>query len=166
MKFKVGDKVKLNKNIRVFKYKRAGVSYNEIGEIISVDGRILYVQFPSRLCAWMGLEKDLELVNKGMFFKKLPNNYTGTIEVENGYIAEKEILDEEEKEYLSAVIKPFRNKIVHISKYSFGSYREYIFIHFKEAIDSFRLPKFEKSTMYKGMVVDKEYTLKELGLDV
>ena len=31
--------------------------------------------------------------------------------------------------------------------------------------DSFSLPCFKINTMYKGMVVDKKYTLKELELD-
>ena len=163
MDFKAGDKAKLNKNIRVFKYNRAGVSYDEIGKIISVDGRILYVQFPSRLGAWMGLEKELELVKENKTsFKKLPNDYTGTLEVENGYIVEKEILDEEEKEYLKAVIRPFKYKVASITKYK-DVEREFIDICLKnENID---LPYFKAGKMYKGMKLNKKYTLKELGLD-
>lgn len=125
------------------------------------DG-LLYVQFPSRLGdSWMGLEKELELVNKGMFFKKLPNNYTGTIEVENGYIVEKEILDEEEKKYLSAVIRPFKDRVEFISKNRFK--REYIAIKVEGEIIT--LPYFKANTMYKGMELCKKYILKELGLD-
>lgn len=165
MKFKVGDKVKLNKNIRMFKYNRAGVSYDEIGEIIRVfDDKELRVRFPSHN-NWCGLEQELELVNKDKtFFKKLPNNYTGTIEVENGFIQEKEILDEEEKEYLSAVIRPFRDKVISISKEDYYDRNCYINIELKK--QNIDLPYFKISAMYKGMVADKKYTLKELGLDV
>ena len=95
------------------------------------------------------------------FFKKLPNDYTGTIEVENGYIVEKEILDEEEKEYLSAVIRPFKDRVDYIEKVE--NILEYIAIDLNNERLSF--PFFDKGTMYKGMELNKKYTLKELGLD-
>lgn len=49
------------------------------------------------------------------------------------------ILNEAERQYLSAVIRPFRDQVQSITK-------------------------FEDSTMYKGMELGKEYTLEELGL--
>lgn len=165
MKFKVGDKVILNKNIRDFKYGRGFVGYDEMGTIKRIDEyQEIRVDFPS--CDdWKGLEKELILVssnNKKTFFKKLPNNYTGTIEVENGYIVEKEILDEKEKEYLSAVIRPFRDRVEYIKKIS-GD-REYINVLLEDG-DEIVFPYFEKDTMYKGMELNKKYTLKELDLD-
>lgn len=76
----------------------------------------------------------------------------------------KEILTENEKKYLSAVIKPFRNKISSIIKYEYDNYSEqYILIKYDSG-RGFSLPDFEKNTMYKGMKLDKEYTLEELGL--
>lgn len=59
MKFKVGDKVKLNIYIKKFRWGRAGVGYNEIGKIISIDknGEI-HVDFPSH-GFWAGLENEL-----------------------------------------------------------------------------------------------------------
>lgn len=109
-------------------------------------------------------KRGLELVKENKkFFKKLPNDYTGTIEVENGYIVEKEILDEKEKEYLSAVIRPFRDRVNYIAKK--GVRKEYIQIVLKKDNECFFLPYFEKGTMYKGMEADKKYTLKELRLD-
>jgi hypothetical protein len=164
MKFKVGDKVILNKNIRDFKYSRGFVGYDEMGTIKRIDEyQEIRVDFPS--CDdWRGLEKELILVssnNKKTFFKKLPNNYTGTIEVENGYIIEKEILDKEEKEYLSAVIRPFRNRVEYIQKKDIMN--EFIEIELDN--EFFNLPDFEKDTMYKGMELNKKYTLKELDLD-
>lgn len=80
------------------------------------------------------------------------------------YEAEKEILDEQEKEYLSAVIKPFRNRINYICKGSITSCNQE-FIEIALFHDTTYLPYFQKDTMYKGMKVAKEYTLKELGLD-
>lgn len=78
------------------------------------------------------------------------------------------ILDDVEREYLSAVIKPFRNKIATISKlhtYDSINYEnnEYIYFGMKDR-RGYSLPLFKQGTMYKGMQQGKHYTLKELGL--
>ena len=80
----------------------------------------------------------------------------------------KQILDEKEKEYLSNVIKPFRDRIIHIYKTELLGY-ELICIALEcpnktTYKDAFTLPFFEKGTMYKGMKFNKKYTLKELEL--
>lgn len=75
----------------------------------------------------------------------------------------KPILDNVEKEYLSTVIKPFKNKVKFIRKCYVPSV-EFIHIGIIGEIGTY-LPNFKKGTMYEGMKVDKEYTLKELGLD-
>ena len=77
---------------------------------------------------------------------------------------EHQILDKEEKEYLSNVIKPFRNKIKSIElKYWCRTQEEVcLMIHLGDSTVCF--PPFEEGTMYKGMKLDKPYTLKELGL--
>ena len=74
----------------------------------------------------------------------------------------KPILDEKEKEYLSAVIKPFRDQVISISKKS-ANYGEFIDILLDEAEDIY-LPYFKPGKMYQGIGVNKEYTLKELGI--
>lgn len=80
------------------------------------------------------------------------------------------ILDDEEKAYLSAVIKPFKNRIISITKKEVGCTNEYLLIIMPvichpNVLEFFALPSFSKSSlMYKGMVENKEYTLKELGL--
>lgn len=107
-------------------------------------------------------DHELVIVDKKKFFKKLPNDFTGTIEVENGYIVEKEILDEQEREYLSSVIRPFRHKVKYIVKFD-CSPEEYISIWLPYA-EEIALPCFKKGTMYKGMEKDKKYTLEELSL--
>ena len=78
----------------------------------------------------------------------------------------KPILDKKEKEYLSAVIKPFRDKVIAIIKYNGGDDRYYIQIAVKQSgfFEYVNLPYFKKGTMYNGMELDKEYTLEELGL--
>ena len=77
----------------------------------------------------------------------------------------KSILAEEERKYLSRVIKPFREKIQHISKLT-GKNGEYICIdiRFDWEEDSILLPSFATGTLYKGMEIGMEYTLRELGL--
>lgn len=76
------------------------------------------------------------------------------------------ILDKVEKEYLGAIIKPFRDKVDSITKYR-GVYthvnEEYIVID-TNCGDDITFPNFKKGTMYTGMEAGKEYTLKELGL--
>lgn len=76
----------------------------------------------------------------------------------------KPILDEKEKEYLSAVIKPFRDRvrIIYKFRYTYSS-SESIVISIKDDNNVY-LPSFERGTIYKGMELEKAYTLKELGL--
>ena len=76
------------------------------------------------------------------------------------------ILDYAEKKYLSAVIKPFRNKVYAIAKYDDGDDNYYIQIAIKQNVyfEYIDLPYFKKGTMYKGMELKKEYTVEQLGL--
>lgn len=91
--------------------------------------------------------------------------FTGKLEIIK--LPEK-ILTEEEKEYLSNVIKPFRDRVIYIVKsvYTPGEYIEMYLRHYDDGCSSYSivLPYFKKGTMYKGMELDKEYTLYELGL--
>lgn len=77
----------------------------------------------------------------------------------------KDILDKEEREYLSNIIKPFRDNVTDIEK--FENYRdrqkEYITIYIKNDF-AINLPNFKKNTMYKNMEINKAYTLEELEL--
>ena len=77
----------------------------------------------------------------------------------------KSILAEEERNYLSQVIKPFREKILHISKLTCKG-GEYICIDIRYdwEEDSILLPRFVAGTMYKGMEIGKEYSVKDLDL--
>ena len=78
----------------------------------------------------------------------------------------KSILDDAEKKYLSAVIKPFRNKVEWVRKFSSPNHREYIKISYQDSTHSnvLNFPDFKLGTMYRGMKIGKAYTLKELGL--
>ena len=77
------------------------------------------------------------------------------------------ILDEVEREYLSAVCRPY--KVVSISKkISFDASIEWIAISVESSsnngIERVYLPCFKSETMYEGMKVKKEYTPQELGI--
>ena len=83
------------------------------------------------------------------------------------------VLDDAERKYLSAVIKPFRNRIVSIAKIKDwideNSNLEVVEIVLKlpnkyQDLEYVQLPYFEKDTMYKNMKANKRYTLEELGL--
>lgn len=83
--------------------------------------------------------------------------------------AQKEILDKEEKEYLEAVIRPFRKQTKWIAKKTaYGeehlAFLEIAIKEYGKNTDYINMPSFKKDTMYKGMELDKEYTLEELGL--
>ena len=77
---------------------------------------------------------------------------------------EEPILDDIEKEYLSAVIKPFRKRIKSIKKAYNSGNSAYISIAMDKC-EHIYLPYFNlNSGMYKRMEIDKEYTLKDLEL--
>lgn len=77
----------------------------------------------------------------------------------------KPILTDKEREYLSAVIKPWRDDVAYIKKFrpQNSKFGEFIAIGTKDK-DEATLPYFVIDTIYKGMEVNKEYTLEELGL--
>ena len=81
---------------------------------------------------------------------------------------QKPILTDKEKEYLSLVIKPFRKHIITIRKIQNYKY-EFIEIVIYSNVEGvscevISFPYFNKGKMYKGIEINKEYTLKELGL--
>ena len=216
-KFKVGDKVKLNKIVGNFKYGRGEVNFKTIGKIIGItENNEYYVDFPVCRC-WHGREKELVLVKEKYNYEDLKKSPVGTkITFENGkvliklaedyyreteingifrhledldnlednyehinqgkiikieepeyrtvYEVKDEILDKAEKRYLRGIIVPFKDKVICIRKSkNLIEILEYIAIELK-GDSSICLPYFEPNTMYKGMKLDKKYTLKELGL--
>ena len=85
----------------------------------------------------------------------------------NGYVElmNEKILDDVEKEYLSNVIKPFRERVISIEKIelSFDSCTERN-ICIKMDDESFILPILRNSNYYKGMKCNFDYPIEELGL--
>ena len=172
MDFKVGDKIKgINDNYAITNENML------IGEVTSVFGNKMMIRILKHTnSAYENAEygaknskKYFALVNEEKtFFKRLPNDYTGTLEIENGYIVKnKEILDKVEKEYLENFLRPFKEEVKEITKIrkKFSFQNEMLHIGLKD-IGSYDiiLPEFKKGTMYKGMELYEAYTLQELGL--
>ena len=102
-----------------------------------------------------------------IFSREMTSDENGT-SAYNAWLEEEyvpDILTDKEKAYLSAVIKPFRKKVKCINKIDHDNINQITYIRIDMLNEDFAsLPLFEKETMYKGMEVDKKYTLKELGL--
>lgn len=102
------------------------------------------------------------IFNKDLYSDKFLDQ---TIEVEAP-----DILNKKEKEYLKAVIKPFRNQVTNIKKvFLITPKRKYIKIEYREdKIDAISVslcfPDLPNDEMYKGMEDNRPYKLEELGL--
>ena len=106
---------------------------------------------------------------KGIWYtsnKLLPSLLQGEISIIK---VEQPILDDIEKKYLGNIIKPFRDKVEWVRKFSSPNHRnfEYIKISYQDGSthsNVLNFPDFKVGTMYRGMKIGKAYTLKELGL--
>lgn len=79
------------------------------------------------------------------------------------------ILDDKERKYLSDVIRPFRDRIVFVTKVYHCGGNEQIIIGIKSAVNSgavtgIEFPYFKEGSMYKGMKRGTDYTIAELML--
>ena len=80
-------------------------------------------------------------------------------------IEDNPILTDEEKIYLRKVIEPYRSKIESVEKIGseyLDSDNDFIVVHLVE--DSISLPILNTSFTFKGVELNKQYTLKELRL--
>ena len=118
------------------------------------DGKILFFELKIR-----GKTIHQQSYPYGVFLCEVMEYMLAWLEEE--YVPD--ILTDKEKAYLSAVIKPFRNKVECIVKHMVSTKKEFLIIGLYNDAD-IMLPSFIKETMYKGMKLGKEYTLKELGL--
>lgn len=74
-----------------------------------------------------------------------------------------DILIAKEKEYLSNIIKPFRDRVENIEKFDCCFDMESVVIYIKDFVP-INLPDFKKNTMYQNMELNERYTLEELEL--
>lgn len=96
------------------------------------------------------------------YYNYLVELVKGAKNVEITYEMPDPILTEKEKEYLSAVIKPFRNKIEYISKEVGIDDTEYLELGVD--CDYSSLPNFKRNKFYRNMELGKRYTIEELDL--
>lgn len=142
MKIKAGDLVKLKDSDSVW------MAEDDMGNKASVYS---FINITNSLYRTLCKKEDIVEVKRPVKYETICK-------------CEESILDDVEKRYLSAVIRPFRNKIVYITKYGYNGYDEqYILMSFDEG-STFCLPDFKKGTMYKNMGENRKYTLEELGL--
>lgn len=105
----------------------------------------------------------------GPSWVKHKNLYSNNFLDQEIEIGIKDVLDEVEKKYLKSIIRPFKDRVEYIEKKSIGTLY-FIAIPIKSialdcSIETIYLPYFKpESKMYEGMELNKEYTLKELGL--
>ena len=112
-----------------------------------------------------GLRKRYHLIQEWSDSSMLDDLLLGRVEIVK---KAKSILDAAEKRYLSNIIKPFRKHIITIRKIQNYKY-EFIEIVIYSTVEGvscevISFPYFNKGKMYKGIEINKEYTLKELGL--
>lgn len=108
--------------------------------------------------------------NKIRFSEKIKAKYLNDTDLNYGSweLYKEPILNDEEKEYISNVIKPFKNRVCYIIKCDILllSYNEeFIQICVNSYNHYINLPIFTKGSMYKNMKSWYKYSLKELGLD-
>ena len=130
----------------------------EDGNVFFKDNEYRYINIGGiRINEWLSNLRD----NMGQLGKiiKIEEPIYQTV-----YECKEEILDEAEKRYLRNIVNPFRNKVISICKIKNLSRenKEYIIINIGN--ENITLPYFKENTMYKGMKLEKEYTLEELGL--
>lgn len=112
-----------------------------------------------------GLYKRYHLIQEWSDSGMLDDLLLGKVEIVK--IA-KSILDKAEKRYLTNIIKPFRKHIITIRKIQNYKYEfiEIVIYRTDEgaSCEVISFPYFNKGKMYKGMKINKEYALDELGL--
>ena len=128
------DKYDLRELANTLSYKNSGVVIKYDGKEIFYGDEITFIQNFKNILKW--LEQDYSP------------------------------LDEIERKYLRAVIKPFKSRVISIAKEEWGTTvdRIRVLVNSKNGADIVRLPTFEKGTMYKGMELDKEYSLEDLEI--
>ena len=141
------------------------LTYLELLEAVKEGKQPKKVKVGSIVYSWDGCEYVQNADTRQSLSDRLPN-WATKAQTTADFIEEVvDILTGEEKEYLRAVIKPFRKKIDHIEKnrHMNGGY-EYISIVVKNPTECIDFPWFDTDSMYAGLIVDKPYKLEELDL--
>ena len=138
---------------------------NYMEQIAEMLGIKLYEDFRIKAINDMIFEKKFFLTEYGLFSEDSTVPISTILnDILNGQYKIIKLpfaLTKEEKDYLSEVIKPFRDKIEYIKRITFDSV-DSIQIITEKGVTAVLF--FETDTRYKNMEPDREYTLAELGL--
>ena len=138
------------------------------GDIVTYQDKTKVINTKNRLINECGSVCFLSDYNEDLTRKEENCKHLNIIKVERptGYETvfkrKEDILNEAEKEYLSGVIRPFRDEIRGIVKEKFND-KNWISIDFKNDV-CMDFPNLDKKEDYKNMEAGKMYTLEELGL--
>lgn len=119
------------------------------------------------LSKYICLNKDKNIVNESGYEVLFTIDFD---DIKNEHWEEynEDILDEKEKPYLESILKPYKDRVDFVVKEGIGDYYERIVICVSVKNKLYKnyiaFPYFNKGTMYKGMEIDKKYTVNELGL--
>ena len=138
---------------------------NYMEQIAEMLGVKLYEDFRIKAINEMIFEKKFFLTEYGLFSEDSTVPISTILnDILNGQYKIVKLpfaLTKEEKDYLSEVIKPFRDKIEYIKRLTFDSV-DSIQVITEKGVTAVLF--FETDTRYKNMEPDREYTLAELGL--
>lgn len=138
---------------------------NYMEQIAEMLGVKLYEDFRIKAINEMIFEKKFFLTEYGLFSEDSTVPISTILnDILNGQYKIVKLpfaLTKEEKDYLSEVVKPFRDKIEYIKRLTFDSV-DSIQIITEKGVTAVLF--FETDTRYKNMEPDREYTLAELGL--
>ena len=138
---------------------------NYMEQIAEMLGVKLYEDFRIKAINEMIFEKKFFLTEYGLFSEDSTVPISTILnDILNGQYKIIKLpfpLTKEEKDYLSEVIKPFRDKFEYIKRLTFDSV-DSIQVITEKGVTAVLF--FETDTRYKNMEPDREYTLEELGL--
>lgn len=138
---------------------------NYMEQIAEILGVKLYEDFRIKAINEMIFEKKFFLTEYGLFSEDSTVPISTILnDILNGQYKIVKLplaLTKEEKDYLSEVVKPFRDKIEYIKRLTSDSWDSIQMITDKGVT---AVLFFETDTRYKNMEPDREYTLAELGL--
>lgn len=138
---------------------------NYMEQIAEMLGVKLYEDFRIKAINEMIFEKKFFLTEYGLFSEDSTVPISTILnDILNGQYKIVKLplaLTKEEKDYLSEVVKPFRDKIEYIKRLTSDSWDSIQMITDKGVT---AVLFFETDTRYKNMEPDREYTLQELGL--
>ena len=120
-------------------------------DIVKVDNDVTYIYSGIKYC-------ERAIINHFNTLSTEVNKWT--------WKRQEDILTNKERAYLKVVIEPIKDKVNFITKSIYLIRQQYIYISLDNNYNDYiTLYSFEENTQFKGMELDKKYTLKELGLE-